>query len=95
VTVRVGIVGCGLIGFIHSYTLRLLTSCGVVDAAVVATYDADRGRAESFAAAHDAVVCADVDELVDRVGGCSASQRGCGHPSRRASGIPGSTTSRR
>ena len=66
-TVRVGIVGCGLIGFIHSYTLRLLTSCGVVDAAVVATYDADRGRAESFAAAHDAVVCADVDELVDRV----------------------------
>ena len=66
-TVRVGIVGCGLIGFIHSYTLRLLTEHHVVDAAVVATYDADPARAASFAAAHDAVACADLDELLDQV----------------------------
>jgi predicted dehydrogenase len=45
VTVRVGIVGCGLIGFIHSYTLHLLTEAGAVDAAVVATYDVDPKRA--------------------------------------------------
>jgi myo-inositol 2-dehydrogenase / D-chiro-inositol 1-dehydrogenase len=67
VTVRVGIVGCGLIGFIHSYTLHLLTESGVVDAAVVATYDVDPQRAASFAAVHGAVVCADLDELVDQV----------------------------
>ena len=66
-TVRIGIVGCGFIGFIHSYALHLLTEHGVVDAAVVATFDTDPERAASFAAVHGAVVCTDVDDLVDRV----------------------------
>ena len=66
-TVRVGLVGCGFIGFIHSYTLHLLTEHGVVDAAVVATFDADPERAASFAAVHGATACADLDDLVDRV----------------------------
>lgn len=66
-TVRVGIVGCGLIGFIHSYTLRLLTEGNVVDAVVVATYDVDPERAAAFAAVHGAVACADLEELVDQV----------------------------
>ena len=66
-TVRVGIVGCGLIGFIHSYTLRLLVEHRLVDAAVVATFDVDPARAEAFAAPHDAVACPDLDELIGRV----------------------------
>ncbi len=66
-TVRIGIVGCGFIGFIHSYTLHLLTEHGVVDAVVVATFDTDPERAASFAAVHGAVACTDVDDLVDRV----------------------------
>jgi len=64
---RVGIVGCGLIGFIHSYTLHLLIEHRFVDAQVVATFDADPERAAAFAAVHGAVACADLDELVDRV----------------------------
>ncbi|HEV2309990.1 MAG TPA: Gfo/Idh/MocA family oxidoreductase [Acidimicrobiia bacterium] len=66
-TVRIGIVGCGFIGFIHSYTLHLLTEHDLVDAAVVATFDTDPERAASFAAVHGAAVCTDVDDLVDRV----------------------------
>jgi predicted dehydrogenase len=67
VTTRVGLVGCGLIGFVHSYTLRLLGRSRVVDAAVTATYDRRPERAAAFAAAHDAVACADLASLVDQV----------------------------
>jgi predicted dehydrogenase len=67
VTIRVGLAGCGLIGFVHSYTLRLLVQNGLVDAAVTATFDPRRERAEAFAAAHDcAVACPDVDALVEQ-----------------------------
>ena len=34
VTIRIGLVGCGHIGFVHSYTLLQLTRHGLVDAAV-------------------------------------------------------------
>jgi predicted dehydrogenase len=68
VTTRVGLVGCGLIGFVHSYTLRLLAQHRLVDAAVTATFDPRPERAEAFAAAHDrAVACPDLDALVEQV----------------------------
>jgi UDP-N-acetyl-2-amino-2-deoxyglucuronate dehydrogenase len=68
VTVRVGLVGCGLIGFVHSFTLRLLAEHDLVDAEVTATYDPQRDRARAFAAAHEgAVACPDLDTLVDQV----------------------------
>jgi predicted dehydrogenase len=66
-TTRVGLIGCGLIGFVHSYTLRLLTEQGIVDAAVTATYDRDAERAAAYAAAHDARPCPDLDSLLDDV----------------------------
>lgn len=53
-TSRVGIIGCGWIGSVHSRSLRALIRGGVVDADVVATGDADVDRAEAFARAHGA-----------------------------------------
>ncbi len=53
---RVGLVGCGFIGTVHSFALRQLSRAGLIDAAVTATYDVDRARAEAAAAAHDAAV---------------------------------------
>lgn len=66
-TLRVGLIGCGHIGFLHSYTLRRLTQTGLVDAIVTATHDADTERAERFAAAHDARALPDVGAVVDDV----------------------------
>jgi UDP-N-acetyl-2-amino-2-deoxyglucuronate dehydrogenase len=66
-TVRVGLVGCGHIGFIHSYTLHQLIKHGLVDADVTATYDVVPERAATFALAHDAVAAATVDDVLDRV----------------------------
>jgi predicted dehydrogenase len=66
-TVRIGLVGCGHIGFIHSYTLLRLRRAGLVDAAVTATYDTDPARAEAFAGPHDARACTDLDALLDTV----------------------------
>jgi len=67
VTIRVGLVGCGHIGFVHSYTLLQLTRHGLVDAAVTATYDVDPRRAEAFAAPHHAQPAPSLDALLDRV----------------------------
>ncbi len=66
-TTRIGLVGCGHIGFIHSYTLLRLRRAGLVDAAVTATYDIDPARAETFAAPHGARACARLDDLLDTV----------------------------
>lgn len=66
-TVRVGIVGCGHIGFIHSYTLHQLIKHGLVDARVTATHDTVPKRAAAFALAHGAVACDDLDALLDQV----------------------------
>jgi predicted dehydrogenase len=66
--IRVGLVGCGFIAAIHSRALRALAAAGLVDAAVVATCDRDRGRAEAFARAHGAeVVTDDLGRLLDAV----------------------------
>ncbi len=66
-TVRVGIVGCGHIGFIHSYTLHQLIKHGLVDAQVTATYDVVPERAATFALAHGATAYEDVASVLDHV----------------------------
>jgi len=67
VTIRVGIVGCGHIGFIHSYTLHQLIKHQLVDARVAATYDVVPERAATFALAHGAIACDDVGSVLDQV----------------------------
>lgn len=57
--IRIGIIGCGFITALHSRALRGIIRAGLVDAAVVATHDADRARAEKVATAHGADLVAD------------------------------------
>ena len=64
--VRVGLVGCGNIGHIHSRAFWALRKTGVLDASVVAVSDIDAERAAALAAPNDAEVLA-VDALLDRV----------------------------
>ena len=66
-TTRIGLVGCGHIGFVHSYTLLQLIRHGLVDAEVAATYDVDPARAEAFAAPHGARPAPSLDALLDAV----------------------------
>jgi predicted dehydrogenase len=66
--IRVGLVGCGFIAAIHSRALKAVAAAGLVDAAVVATCDRDRDRAEGFARAHRAeLVTTDPAELLGAV----------------------------
>ncbi|MGH9024608.1 MAG: Gfo/Idh/MocA family protein [Acidimicrobiia bacterium] len=65
--IRVGIVGCGFIGQVHSYALRCLAKTGTVDARVTAAFDTERGRAVVLAGHHDACVAPGLDALVDAV----------------------------
>ena len=58
-TLRVGIIGCGFIGAVHSFVLKALIKSAAVDAAVVATCDEVIGRAEGFARAHGAELATD------------------------------------
>lgn len=65
---RVGLVGCGFIGTVHSFAIRQLSRAGLVDASVTATFDADPARAEAAAAAHDdATAMTDLASLIDAV----------------------------
>lgn len=64
---RIGLVGCGHIGTVHSYALRQLGDAGLVDARIVATFDVDRYRAARLARHHDARPCAQLEDLLDRV----------------------------
>jgi myo-inositol 2-dehydrogenase / D-chiro-inositol 1-dehydrogenase len=64
---RIGLVGCGHIGTVHSYALRQLGDAGLVDARIVATYDVDPDRAARLALHHDARPCAQLEDLLDRV----------------------------
>jgi myo-inositol 2-dehydrogenase / D-chiro-inositol 1-dehydrogenase len=66
--IRVGIVGCGFIGSIHSFALECLGRAGLVDAAVTATFDLDAARAQRIAQRHGAAVAPDLDTLLDHVG---------------------------
>ena len=65
--IRVGIVGCGHIGTVHSFALRQLADAGLIDARVVATFDADPERAATIAAHHEARPCVALDDLVAEV----------------------------
>jgi predicted dehydrogenase len=65
--IGVGMIGCGHIGTVHSYALRQLTDAGLVDAKLVATYDADPARAEKIAHHHGGTPAATIEKLVDEV----------------------------
>jgi predicted dehydrogenase len=67
VTLRVGIVGCGFMGGVHSFVLGALSRAGLIDARVAATQDTDRERAVRAATSHDATVHDDVDTLLAAV----------------------------
>jgi UDP-N-acetyl-2-amino-2-deoxyglucuronate dehydrogenase len=64
---RIGLVGCGHIGTVHSYALRQLTDAGLVDAAVTTTYDTDPERAARLAEATNATPAESLDDALDAV----------------------------
>ncbi len=64
-TARIGFAGCGHIATVHSFALRGLSHGGLVDARVVAAFDADPERAGKLAAPHDAAVVTELDALLD------------------------------
>jgi len=65
--IRIGIVGCGHIGTVHSFALRQLGDAGLVDARVVGTFDADHERAAGIARHHDARPYDQLTELLAEV----------------------------
>jgi predicted dehydrogenase len=65
--IRIGIVGCGHIGTVHSFALRQLADAGLIDARVVATFDADPERAATIAGHHGARPCVALDDLTSDV----------------------------
>ena len=65
--IRIGIVGCGHIGTVHSFALRQLGDLGLVDARVVGTFDADHERAAGIARYHDARPYEQLAELLAEV----------------------------
>jgi myo-inositol 2-dehydrogenase / D-chiro-inositol 1-dehydrogenase len=65
--IRIGLVGCGHIGTVHSYALRQLGDAGLVDARIAATYDVDPDRAGRLARHHEAHACTELDELLEAV----------------------------
>jgi predicted dehydrogenase len=65
--IRIGLVGCGFIGSVHSFALGALARAGLIDAAVVATFDPDRERAAALARHHDARPYDDLATLLDDV----------------------------
>ena len=66
-TLKVGIVGCGFIGTVHSFALGALVKAGLVDAAVVSTFDVEPERAARLADPHGARPAASVDGVLDGV----------------------------
>jgi predicted dehydrogenase len=65
--IRIGLVGCGHIGTVHSFALRQLGDAGLIDARVVATFDVDRDRAADLARHHDAHPCSRLDDVLGEV----------------------------
>jgi predicted dehydrogenase len=64
---RIGLVGCGHIGTVHSYALRQLVDAGLVEAELTATYDVDPERAARLAEPHRAAATKSLDALLDAV----------------------------
>ncbi len=67
IMIRIGLVGCGHIGMVHSYALKQLVACGLVDAAVTATFDIDADRSVRAAAYHGATPMSSIEAVVDAV----------------------------
>jgi myo-inositol 2-dehydrogenase/D-chiro-inositol 1-dehydrogenase len=65
--IRIGLIGCGFIGSVHSFALHQLARVGLIDARVTATFDPDVGRAAAIAAHHGAEVSRDLPALLDAV----------------------------
>jgi len=65
--IRIGLVGCGHIGTVHAYALQALTNAGLVDAALVSTFDDDADRAVKIARRHGGEPASSVDALLDGV----------------------------
>ena len=65
--IRIGLVGSGHIGAVHSYALRQLTDAGLVDAQLTATYDTELSRAEQIAKYHGGTPYAELDAVLDNV----------------------------
>ncbi len=65
--IRIGLVGCGHIGTVHSFALRQLGDAGLVDARVVGTFDTDHERAAGIARHHDARPYEQLAELLAEV----------------------------
>ena len=65
--IRIGFVGCGHMGAMHSYALKRMSSAGLIDAGVTATFDIEPERAERFARHHGAEVAGSLEDLVDQV----------------------------
>ena len=65
--IRIGIVGCGHIGTVHSFALRQLGDAGLVDARLVGTFDADHERSAGIARHHDARPYEQLAELLAEV----------------------------
>jgi predicted dehydrogenase len=65
--IRIGMVGCGHIGTVHSFALRQLADAGLVAARVVGTFDTDHGRAADVARHHGARAYEQLDALLGDV----------------------------
>jgi predicted dehydrogenase len=74
-TLRIGMIGCGWIGSVHSRAIKAVLDAGHVDGQVVATCDQELDRAVSFAKAHGAEIASTdpkaVLEAVDAVWICT------------------------
>ena len=64
---RIGLVGCGHIGTVHSFALHQLFKLELTDARVAATFDVDSSRSTETARHHDAVPHDSLDDLLDGV----------------------------
>ena len=64
---RVGLVGCGFIGRVHSWAFWALRKADLFDAKITAVHDRDPERAAAIAQPHGAATCSDLPELLDQV----------------------------
>jgi predicted dehydrogenase len=65
--VRIGIIGCGHIGTVHTYALKQLSDAGLVQGEVVAAYDADGERAAKLTKNLGGAPAPSLDALLDAV----------------------------
>jgi UDP-N-acetyl-2-amino-2-deoxyglucuronate dehydrogenase len=66
VTLRIGIVGTGIIAWAHGLGLQAMIRAGVIDAEISAVFDVRERRAQRFAEGVGSRAAASVDEVVER-----------------------------